>query len=434
MQYFETGEASDKFHRILRHYPTLAYAGDDGTRQSARIIPHVDLFNLLVSQTALEVKVQEQARMLAAYDYSTFGAAGRPRLSPLDDLPEVPFWDVNGFENAAEVIDLYKQPIGSIIYGCVDVSPVSRSLSAAVSPKGTTAVSSQTPGSTPSAGDPTFVVTRQATDQVSGIAATSPIARQPTEKTVTIYHTVGSQGQATSAPTSSSVTHTQLPAQLPTSSGDRSSQALGQDLNQIAATGKAVTAHQPPSNPLRRAPTTSLPLASGTTVATTQLPGRANMPQIVDPGTKPGYYFHQLAGMAIVRSQDGYLSSRKVEDWVYDTFAYYRLHAKGSWRHTLTNSLYYKTALFQRADAPPGYTGIEAFWKVAPGQENQFIYPDGGAPALAVTSTNSISPGVRNANTAAAEMEDSVVAGESSPVEDTSSSSTAIAAPNVDAH
>ena len=338
--------------------------------------------------------------MLVAYDHSAFGVAGRPRLSPLDDLPEVPFWDVNGFENAAEVIDLYKQPVDSIIYGCTDVPLISRSLSAITSPEPSTSVN-----------------TRQATNQVSSTASSTLSARQPPENTVTAYHTVGSQGQSTSAPTSSSVIHTQLPAPLSTSSGDHSSQALGKDLSQIAATGRAVTAYQSPSTSPGRAPTTGLPLASGTTVATTQLAGRTNVPQIVDPGNKPGYFFHQLAGMAIVRSQDGYLTSNGVGDWVYNTFAFYRLHAKRSWRHTLTNCLYYKTALFRRATVPSGYTGVEAFWKAAPGQEDQFIYPDGGAPAFAVPSTNSTSQGVRDANTAAAEMEDNVVAGEISPVE-----------------
>ena len=371
--------------------------------------------------------------MLAAYDHSTFGVAGRPRLSPLDDLPEIPFWDVNGFENAAEVIDLYKQPVGSIVYGCTDASPVSRSLSAVASADATAGTTSQMNRSTSSLAPSNSVNTLQATNQVSGTASSTLNARQPPENTVTTYYTVGSQGQSTSAPTSSSVIHTQLPAPLSTSSGDRNSQALGQDPSQTAATGRAVTAYQSPSTSPGRASTTGLPLASGTTVATTQVPGRTNMPQIVDSGTKPGYYFHQLAGMAIVRSQDGYLSSNGVGDWVYDTFAFYRLHAKRSWRHTLTNSLYYKTTLFRRAAVPSGYTGVEAFWKVAPGQEDQFIYPDGGAPASAVTSTNSISQGVRDANTAAAETEDNVVTGENSAVEASPSSLSTIATPKAHA-
>lgn len=121
----------------------------------------------------------------------------------------------------------------------------------------------------------------------------------------------------------------------------------------------------------------SLPLFSSDHLASQsrqnqfEIPSPADMPPIIDDGTKPPYSYATLIGMAILRSEDKKLTLSQIYKWINDTFMWYR-KSKSGWQNSIRHNLSLNKA-FKKQERPKGDPGKGNYWLVEPGCEHQFL-------------------------------------------------------------
>ncbi|KAI1131476.1 hypothetical protein F5Y10DRAFT_58748 [Nemania abortiva] len=92
---------------------------------------------------------------------------------------------------------------------------------------------------------------------------------------------------------------------------------------------------------------------------------------IYDDGTKPGYSYAQLIGMAILRSPHGRLTLAQIYKWISDTFSFYNANDAG-WQNSIRHNLSLNKA-FIKQERPKDDPGKGNYWAIEPGMEQQFL-------------------------------------------------------------
>lgn len=92
---------------------------------------------------------------------------------------------------------------------------------------------------------------------------------------------------------------------------------------------------------------------------------------IYDDGTKPGYSYAQLIGMAILRSPQGRLTLAQIYKWISDTFSFYNANDAG-WQNSIRHNLSLNKA-FIKQERPKDDPGKGNYWAIEPGMEQQFL-------------------------------------------------------------
>lgn len=97
----------------------------------------------------------------------------------------------------------------------------------------------------------------------------------------------------------------------------------------------------------------------------------ADIPDIVDDGTKPPYSYATLIGIAILKSEERKLTLSQIYKWINDTFSWYR-KSKSGWQNSIRHNLSLNKA-FKKQERPKGDPGKGNYWLVEPGCEQQFL-------------------------------------------------------------
>ncbi|KAI0115909.1 hypothetical protein GGR51DRAFT_367575 [Nemania sp. FL0031] len=100
-------------------------------------------------------------------------------------------------------------------------------------------------------------------------------------------------------------------------------------------------------------------------------PDSAAFLPIYDDGTKPGYSYAQLIGMAILRSPHGRLTLAQIYKWISDTYSFYNAQEAG-WQNSIRHNLSLNKA-FIKQERPKDDPGKGNYWAIQPGMEPQFL-------------------------------------------------------------
>lgn len=97
----------------------------------------------------------------------------------------------------------------------------------------------------------------------------------------------------------------------------------------------------------------------------------ADIPDIVDDGSKPPYSYATLIGIAILKSEEKKLTLSQIYKWINDTFSWYR-KSKSGWQNSIRHNLSLNKA-FKKQERPKGDPGKGNYWLVETGCEHQFL-------------------------------------------------------------
>lgn len=157
-----------------------------------------------------------------------------------------------------------------------------------------------------------------------------------------------------------------------------------------------------PGHPSKPAPKRSLPeserpksskkqkIVEPSSEAQIQVPEPENMPPVVDDGSKPGYSYSQLIGLALLHAPQRRLTLAQIYKWISDNFTYYSMTDSG-WQNSIRHNLSLHKN-FVKQDRPKHDPGKGNYWKIVEGSEHTFWNKPQRRTGMATSSTASFPP------------------------------------------
>ena len=382
----------DSVDAIEAYFPLLLYCDSFGNKQQARLVPELDLHNLVASQYQLRRQLKAKDALIKNLFSNLQNADDEHHELELTQNP--PRLTYQRFDAAYEPIDMYMQSLNELVY--IHRASSKNNLAAATSQAVSIPAASQQHTASTTA-TPSIASQSHETNKPDDADPNNMLAGS-----TSLLYDPGPEDEAAEHPTAA----TEVPTVSDRASNPRQLSSRAPQMPApatqvlLSGNGSPESPQQPsPLQALLPPPTTRKPSPDDATAAvshqtspqppqtapadspsTTLLgsaPQSSNPP--VQPVTvsKPDYSNANLVGMALHQLPGQSATVAEIRDWLKANFVYFGGgHAATYWvnvmRGQLTKTPHRGPHLFQRVNQPASARTREFHYRIVPGQEHRF--------------------------------------------------------------